>query len=219
MTRERAATQHFPRLFVACVGLLLLALAGGREAAAADTAGHVTRIKGEATAANAGQRRALEQGAAVLVGDLVTTGQPARLELTMIDGGKVTLGDDSELRIDAYVYDPKAKAGGGALALTRGVFRATTGGLGKLAGEPFRVETPVATIGIRGTDFWGEQRTDKLLIALLGGKAVFVENAAGRVELAKRNLATRVEGPGQAPTRPFALSRSQLRAALATVAW
>lgn len=200
------------------LGLLVVGLAIV-PALAADPAGQVTRIKGEASVASAAERHALAQGGAVFAGDTVTTGEDARLELTMIDGTKVTLGDDSELRIDDYVYSPHGKTGNGALTLTHGVFRAVTGALAKLAGEPFQVATPVASIGIRGTDFWGEQRADRLLIALLGGRAVVVENAGGRVELTRRNLATRVEGPGQAPSRPFALSAAQLRAALATVAW
>ena len=200
------------------LGLLMLCLAF-ISARAADPAGHVTRVKGEASVASTSDRHALAHGAAVFAGDTVTTGKDARLELTMIDGTKVTLGDDSELRIDDYVYSPRGKTGRGALVLAHGVFRAVTGALAQLAGEPFRVTTPVASIGIRGTDFWGEQRADRLLIALLGGRAIVVENAAGRVELTRRNLATRVEGPGQAPTRPFALSATQLRAALATVAW
>lgn len=200
------------------LGLLVVGLAI-IPARAADRAGQVTRIKGEASVASASDRHALAQGAAVFAGDTVATGKDARLELTMIDGTKVTLGDDSELRIDDYVYSPRGKTGNGALTLTHGVFRAVTGALAKLAGEPFHVATPVASIGIRGTDFWGEQRADRLLIALLGGRAIVVENAAGRVELTRRNLATRVEGPGQAPSRPFALSAAQLRAALATVAW
>lgn len=200
------------------LGVFLLCLPS-MSALAADLAGHVTRIKGEASAVAAGDRRALAQGAEVLEGDTIVTGKDARLELTMIDRTTLTLGDDSELRIDAYVYSPRGKTGNGALTLAHGVFRAVTGALAKLAGAPFRVTTPVASIGIRGTDFWGEQRADRLLIALLGGKALVVENAAGRVELTRRNLATRVEGPGLAPTRPFALSPDQLRAALATVAW
>lgn len=201
------------------LGALIVILALASSVRAADPAGHVTRVRGEASVASASDRRALAQGAAVFAGDTVTTGKDARLELTMIDGAKVTLGDDSELRIDDYVYSRRGRTGRAALMLAHGVFRAVTGALATLAGEPFRVATPVASIGIRGTDFWGEQRADRLLIALLGGKAIVVENAAGRVELTRRNLATRVEGPGQAPTRPFALSAAQLRAALATVAW
>lgn len=201
------------------LGALIVILALASLARAADPAGHVTRIRGEASVVSASDRRDLVQGAAIFAGDTVTTGKDARLELTMMDGARITLGDDSELRIDDYVYSPRGKTGRAALMLAHGVFRAVTGALATLAGGPFRVATPVASIGIRGTDFWGEQRADRLLIALLGGKAITVENAGGRVELTRRNIATRVEGPGQAPTRPFALSAAQLRAALATVAW
>lgn len=219
LSREPRLSVVRRRFLSAAVYLLVMLMVTASAAWAADPAGHVARLKGEVTAQGAGAARSLAKGTAVYEGDTIRTGTSSRLELAMIDGTKVTLGDNSTLTIDAYLYAPKTKQGNGVLTLAGGVFRAVTGGLAKLRGQPFEVKTPIATIGIRGTDFWGEQRADKLLIALLGGKAVFVENAAGRVEITRRNFATRIEAEGQAPIPPFALSRAQLQAALATVAW
>jgi hypothetical protein len=201
---------------------LLLFAAGGlttANSAAAAEAGHVTRLRGEASVTSAGAKHDLSEGAALMEGDRITTGHDTRLELTLGDGTVVKLGDDSDLTIDAFLYDPAANKGNAALRLTAGVFRAVSGGIAKLPGEPLRVTTPVATIGIRGTDFWGRQTERTLLLALLGGRAVFVETKAGHVEVTQQNFATQVSAPGAAPSAPFALNADQLKAALASVAF
>jgi len=105
------------------------------------------------------------------------------------------------------------------LKLASGVSRAASGGVARLRGKPLRIETPTGTLGIRGTEFWGEQSADSLLVALLGGGGVFVENASGRTEIGEIGHATKVDAPGQAPTPAFALTSEQIEAALATVAW
>lgn len=186
---------------------------------AAELAGTVERLRGAVAAEAGGVRHTLAQGAAVYVGDRLTTGQDSRLEIRFVDGTSVTLGDRSDLVIDRFLYDPPKNAGDAVLQLASGVFRAASGGIAKLRGAPLRVETPAGTLGIRGTEFWGEQRADSLLVALLGGGGVFVENAAGRTEIDQVGFATRVDRPGDAPSPAFALTPEQLEAALATVAW
>ena len=72
-----------------------------------------------------------------------------------------------------------------------------------MPGAPFEVETEFATIGIRGTTFWGGRMEDgQFHIALLEGKAIVVENRAGRVEITRVGDGTRVAGPDQAPSPP-----------------
>jgi hypothetical protein len=217
----RPITQPRAALFALLLTGSFIGLApqDARAQAAAD-AGHVTRLRGEASAEAAGSaKHALAQGDALHEGDRVTTGGNSRLEITLADGTLVTLGDASDLTIDQFVYDPAGGKGNGALRLTAGVFRAITGGIAKLPGEPLHVSTPIATVGIRGTDFWGEQRADHLLLALLGGRSVVVETRGGRVEITQKNYVTEVTGAGAAPTAPTLLSPAQLKAAIATVAF
>lgn len=206
------------RAFVVPVILIVATYAGAVEAA--ERAGKVTRLKGDATATTAGAAaRPLAEGAEVFVGDEVKTAAATRLEITMIDDAKLTLGDNSRLVIDAYVFQPQAKKGNGALRVVEGVFRATSGKIGKLEGAPFRVGMPAATLGIRGTEFWGEVKGEGLLVALLDGKGVFLENRAGRVDVTQKGYATTIAGPDAKPSAPFKLTDDQVKAALATVAW
>lgn len=206
------------RAFAVLLILIAAAYAGASEAA--ERAGKVTRLKGEATAMTAGAAaRPLAEGTDIFAGDEVKTGGATRLEITMIDDAKLTLGDNSRLVIDAYVFQPQAKKGNGALRVVEGVFRATSGKIGKLEGAPFRVGMPAATLGIRGTEFWGEVKGQGLLVALLDGKGVFLENRAGRVDVTRKGYATTIAGPDAKPSAPFKLTDDQVKAALATVAW
>ena len=206
------------RAFSLAVVLAMTVHAGTGEAA--ERADTVTRIKGEASATTAGTpARSLAEGAEIFAGDEVRTGAATRVEINMIDDAKLTLGDNSRLVIDAYVFQPQAKKGNGALRVVQGVFRATSGKIGKLEGAPFRVGMPAATLGIRGTEFWGEVKGEGLLVALLDGKGVFLENRAGRVDVTRKGYATTIAGPDAKPSAPFKLTDEQVKAALATVAW
>lgn len=187
-------------------------------ALAADEAGTVSRLRGTATARSSDTTRALTAGATVFVGDLIETGAASRVELTLLDGAVMTLGDNSSLLIDQYLVS--ASGGGtGALKVLGGVFLAVTGALGKTPGASFNVTTPVATIGVRGTTFWGRLKSDGLLVALLDGRAIVVSNAAGQVVINRVGVATQVPAAQQTPASPFALTPAQLDAARATVAW
>lgn len=79
----------------------------------------------------------------------VETGDDSALLIVFADGSKLTLGEKSECTIDEFVYDPSAKTGNQAITLTKGAFRYASGALPK---ENVKIETPPATLGIRGTE-------------------------------------------------------------------
>ena len=81
------------------------------------------------------------------------------------------------------------------------------------------VQTPVATIGIRGTTVWGGTLDDQFRVVLLDGNLATVSNADGTVELNQIDAGTIVTGPGQSPTIPAPWGRALLSAARATVAF
>ena len=81
--------------------------------------------------------------------ELVETGEESALLIVFADGSKLTLGENSEAVIDEFVYDPAAKSGNQAIKLTKGAFRYVSGALPK---ENVKIETPPASLGIRGTE-------------------------------------------------------------------
>ncbi len=80
-----------------------------------------------------------------------------------------------------------------------GAFRFVSARLSKLAKSDVNVVTPVANIGIRGTDFWGGPIDNQALGVFLIAGAVSVSNAAGTQILNRSGQGTNIAAPGAAP--------------------
>jgi hypothetical protein len=109
--------------------------------------------------------------------DELRTAANARLQVTFLDETQLTLGEHASVVIDRYVYDPNRGVGETFLQVTKGAFRFATGRIKEMKDSKIAVSTPLADIGVRGTEFWGGQ-LDKYGVLLLEGK-VTVSNQAG----------------------------------------
>ncbi len=205
----------FPRLTVAVL-LGLVLLAPGFADAAEHVAGTVTRLKGSAVAMQDAVPRTLKVGDQVQKGDVISTGAGARLELRMLDDAVMTLGEKTIFIVIDYITQGEPNA---AMRLLQGAFSAVSGEMVKTAGVQFTVETETATIGIRGTTFWGGVLDGVFEVALLDGKEVFVENKAGRVVIDKVGEGTAIRAADTAPTPPIKWGSGKLGRAIATVAF
>lgn len=139
-------------------GLLVIGLMAGLPVQAQQVAGQVERQKGAASRSAAAGTNELTQGAQVYVGDEIRTGPGARLQIRFDDQSMLTLGADARITIDQLIYNPDGESNQ-ALDIAKGVFRFASGQIGKLAPGNVSVTTPVATIGIRGTEFLGGELT------------------------------------------------------------
>lgn len=138
------------------VGLWLLFEAG--TAAGQDEVGKVTRLQGGATQTLENAAQPLEAGSLIRAGGVVETGADSRLQIVFIDGSQMTLGAEARLVMDELVYNVAASEAGAvsqAFEVFAGTFRFITGAVGREDRDAVRIATPVATIGIRGTDFFG----------------------------------------------------------------
>jgi len=143
--------------------------------------GEVARIQNRAdVTADDGSRR-LDAGAPIHLDDQVSTGPAARLEIALIDGTTLTLGESTRLVIDRFVFDPQ-QSRGEVLARVEGAFRFVTGQVGQLSETSIQAETPHAVISIRGTDFIATPIDGAYGVLLLDG-AVEVTNNAGTATL------------------------------------
>ena len=107
-------------------------------------------------------------------------------------------------------------AGRAQLALAQGSFLLQTGSVGKLPDHPLTVRTPLASVGVRGTRFWGGPLDAPLSVLLLDGKVV-VTSPAGSVELGTPGEGTSVTEPGAAPRPPSFWGEQRIQRAFATV--
>ncbi|MDP1837908.1 MAG: FecR domain-containing protein [Reyranella sp.] len=130
--------------------ILAAAIAAGLAAAPASARVGVTSVTdGEPVGLPpAGTERILRVGIDVQANERVTTKADDRAHVVFLDGTALTVGPNSVLVIDKYVYDPDRKAGEMALSTTKGVFRFVGGAISK--NTEVTIKTPSATIGIRG---------------------------------------------------------------------
>lgn len=151
------------QLIVTSALLLAAGLAHAGEAA------RIVFVAGKVEVAGA----QLALGSAVQEGDDISTGADGYVYLKTIDDGFLILRPNSNARIVAYHVDPKQPANTRIkLELARGVARAISGEGAKQAKQNFRFNTPVAAIGVRGTDFtvYTDQETSR--VAVISGGVV-----------------------------------------------
>ena len=123
--------------------------------APAGIVGEVTLVIGAASLVGAdGQTRQVDRGSEVRVGDKVETQQGGHVHLRFVDGGRVSVRPASRLVIESYAHSKdQPQLSAIKFRLDEGVIRSITGQWGEAAKERFRLNTPVAAIGVKGTDF------------------------------------------------------------------
>ena len=115
--------------------------------------GEVLKVIGQASAANdAGDIRALEQGAEVQLGETLVTGPNSFLRVKMADQGYIVLRPNSRFQVEKFKQSERDEENESTFNLVKGGFRAVTGAIGKRNKPGVAYKTAVATIGIRGTD-------------------------------------------------------------------
>jgi hypothetical protein len=154
-------------------------------ARAADPIGLVVALQGGATAtpASGGAARELAMQSDIFLNDTVTTGPKSRLQIMLSDDSLIAQGEQSEMTIDEYIYNP-AQASDNAFGakLGKGLFRTVTGKITDLNPDRFAVKTSRATIGIRGCDlgFNITPSEDNIsILAIPAGKQIFIDPVVG----------------------------------------
>lgn len=193
------------------IAVTLLSGFGGGQVAAQEAIGAVSRIQGETSGTRGGATRALGLNASVFLNEVVSTGEAARLEVTFTDGTQVTLGEKAELTLDTFVFNPAAGSGTIKFGVV-GAFRFLSG-----QSSDVSVTTPVATLGIRGTEFWGGPIDNQALGVFLIEGAVRVSNAAGEQILSQPGQGTDIATPGAAPGSVTLWPPDKVNRAIATV--
>ncbi len=156
------------RLFRLAVAALLsiagLLLCAQFAAATPVAAGKTVMARGIVEARAAAEIRPLQRLAPVYSADLVTTGPVSASQLRMSDGGLLSLQAESALAIRQYQLDAATADSQIRLELLKGGLRTITGTLPG-AGKNYQLNTPVATIGVRGTHYEAVLKDGDLYLA------------------------------------------------------
>lgn len=136
-------------------GLVSGALACAAAVAQPQAVGHVSLVIGEAQVVRAdGVREALRRGSSIMVGDRLETTANGHVHVRFVDNGAVSVRPESVLEVQSYKYDAQNPAVNEVrLRLDQGTSRSISGAATEADKNRFRLNTPIAAIGVRGTDF------------------------------------------------------------------
>ena len=175
------------------------------------TIGEVTYLKGDGMLSRLKKEYELAEKLGVESNDLIETGN-GLTSITFEDKTQVRIKENSKLVIDDFVYDTKPKSVNRlALKVAIGTVRYASGGIAKNNAKDVDIQTPVATIAVRGTEF-------SMVVNEIGGSTVIllpnfdgtvgeieVITLAGSVVMNQPFMATHVDSANSMPTRPVVL--------------
>lgn len=142
------------------------------RAATVDTAvGEVTLVIGQAHILAAdGRQQAVRLGDIVRVGNTIQTEAGGHVHLRFVDGGRVSVRPASRLLVQSYAYSAEQpQLSAIKFKLEEGVVRSITGTWGEADRQRFRLNTPLAAIGIKGTDFIVQSTAERTAATVFTG--------------------------------------------------
>lgn len=115
--------------------------------------GTFKQVQGETWIGPFDARRAVHSGDGLRAADRVSTGRDGAAVIVLRDGTALTVGPNSMLDLSRFQFDATTQQGNVLLDLLQGTLRVVTGVLAKVNPDLFKVQTPTAVVGVRGTDF------------------------------------------------------------------
>ncbi len=178
------------------------------DAAQAQQVGTAAAVNPAAQARGSGGARTVVIGQSIAHRERIQTTSGGSVQLLFLDKTSMTIGPNSDLAIDEYVYDPNSNTGKLAATLTKGVMR-FVGGQISHAGNA-QITTPTAVVGIRGG------------VGIIGTQQVFIGYGEGNVSSGSSSVTlgageyTQTQGGGVPPTSPAAPPPGLISALVAT---
>lgn len=135
--------------------------------------GTVSLLEGKATILRNGQTLGANIGDKVENKDVISTQVNSKIKITFIDNTIVTIGKESSLNIEEYIFNTSTKEAKTELNVLKGAFHTITGEIGKVNPDKFKLKTKSASIGIRGTEFYGDENR----IVCTQGRIIVLSNS------------------------------------------
>ncbi len=181
-----------------------------------DPVGLVDGVKGEVFFGRAdGSYVAAEKDTPLYAGDIIETGQ-GRIALTLADGTRVSLGEQTQLGIEHLLYDPARKTGEIALSVETGAVSFVAGEIGRGNLDAFTLHTPAAIVGVReaagALRVGASGETTAVLLPRAKGAAgeIALINGGGMKTLDEANEGATASGYDIAPASPFLMTVHQV---------
>ncbi|MCB1563832.1 MAG: FecR domain-containing protein [Alphaproteobacteria bacterium] len=127
--------------------------------------GAVQEISGEATVTHLdGSVEPVTLGTPIYQGDVIETGAEGAVNVVFIDESSFAVSEDARLSIDEYVFDPASQSGGQDFSVLKGMFVFTSGLIGRDDPDDVEIQTPMGSIGIRGTIIAGDADSGEITV-------------------------------------------------------
>jgi len=139
-------------ILTSVIALILTAGVARAHAEGADI-GVIQTLKGTAVIEREGKKRRAVIGQRLHENDILRTARNGAMGVVLTDNTILSLGPNSELVVDEFVFVPKDRKLSMITRMAKGTVEYIAGTIGRLAPESVRFETPLAILGIRGTRF------------------------------------------------------------------
>lgn len=153
---------------LAALAICVVANSGTAQAQAPARVGEAAVVKNEVIRVTGSGGTPINVGDAVLRNETVRTGKDSATKLVMIDSTNLSLGANSSITLDKTVFNDEQSYRDVSIRLTTGAFRFVTGHSDKNA---YRITTPIATIGVRGTTLDIQSLRGRSVVVLQDGAA------------------------------------------------
>lgn len=110
--------------------------------------------------------------------ELIHTGESSAARLIFADRTDFMIGANSEVVLDKFIYDPNSNSGQLILRATKGLMKFRTG---TMSSRSYRIDTPVATVGVRGTEFVIKIFEGVTTIQVISGEVIVIDLAGNEV--------------------------------------
>lgn len=170
-------------------------LAANAQANDASPVGEVTETTGNATVKHAdGTVEKITAGTQIYEGDIIETDAKGAVNIKFADDSTFAVSKNARLAVDDFSFNPADQSGSTGLSILRGVFMFTSGLVGRENPDAVKLNTPVGSIGIRGTIVGGEiDEGGQSQISVLEG-AIVVRNGTGEQILSDQFATVQLTG-------------------------
>ena len=166
------------------------------------------------------ETRELKAGDKIYLNETISAGAGSGTQILLLDQSTFTIGEDSEVVMDTFVFDPATNDGKIVASVKQGSLKVISGLISKKNPDSLTVEVPEGTLGSRGTEFQtivSKGKTDTLLVGpgknnTLGMRpgAVLVGNKFGQTLLDNPYSMTSMT-KGKAPGQARKITKNQLK--------
>lgn len=173
--------------------------------------GMIREVSGEATVTHAnGITEKASVGTAIYQGDIVQTRGDGAINITFVDDTTFAVSENARLAIDEYVFDPATQSGESNFSVMQGVFVFTSGLIGREDPDDVKINTPVGSIGIRGTTIMGDINPDGESQVTVVEGAIVITNGTGEQTLSQQYETIKLNGYDSEIVNAGTLSTEQI---------